>query len=158
MRDRRWQIVGCEPCHLRQLARTLRADDAEEVRALGQPSPMRMMYRTWRASVVRRTAFVDGEIAAAWGLIGGGSLMAATGVPWLLTAPAIERVPLDFAREARREVREMLDIYPLLENWVHAPYRRAVGFLKIVGFTIDEAQPILPTGEYFHRFWMSRSS
>lgn len=154
--DPRWKIVECEPAHLRQLAQNLRPEDAEEVRALGQPSAMRMLYRAWRLSVIRRTALVDGEVAACWGVLG--SMMGGEGTPWLLTTPAIERVPVAFAREGRREAAEMLAAYPRLVNYVHAPYRRAIGFLKIVGFSIDEAEPILPTGEYFHRFWMSRSS
>lgn len=152
---RRWQIIDCEPCHLRTLARTLRREDAEEVMALGQRS-WRVLLEAWRASAVRRTALVDGEVAACWGVCG--PMTGGTGIPWLLTAPAIERVWIDFAREARREVREMLEVYPDLENYVHAPYKRAVGFLKVLGFAIDEPKPLAPTGAYFHRFHMSKGS
>lgn len=150
--DKRYTILDCEPCHLRTLARTLRAEDGAELAAMGTGSPQAILWRCWRTSVLRRAALVDGEVAAAWGVTG--SMMGGTGIPWLLTSPAVERVPVAFVREGRRELAEMRALYPDLCNYVHAPYKKAIRFLALLGFTIDPPEPILPTGAYFCRFSM----
>ena len=66
---KRWQIIDCQPCHIRALTNALRAEDAAELAALGA-APRREVWRSYRASVVSRAALVDGEIAAVWGVFG----------------------------------------------------------------------------------------
>jgi hypothetical protein len=95
---------------------------------------------------------IDGEPAVVGGVVG--SVLGGEGMPWLLTTAAVERAPVAFVREARRNVQQALVAYPSLANYVHAPYKRAIGFLLLLGFAIDPPEPIAATGEMFHRFWM----
>jgi hypothetical protein len=148
----RWTITDCEPCHLRAVARNLRAGDAAEVAAYGEGSPMRVIWRSWKSSTICYTMLVDGEVAVIGGVVG--SLMDAEGMPWLLTTAAVERVPVSFVRAARAHASEALKVYPMLANYVHAPYARAIWFLKLVGFTVDPPEQIAATGEMFCRFHM----
>lgn len=152
----RWQIVDADPCHLRALARTLRSADAAEVAAYGSGSAMKVIWHSWKRSTIRKTVLVDGEVAAVGGVVG--SLMGGKGMPWLLTSPAIERMPVTFARELRREVAGALAAYPELENYVHAPYRRALRLMEWAGFVVEPAEPVAETGEYFHRIHMTRTA
>lgn len=149
---RNWKIVECDPCHLRAVARALRAGDAAELAAYGEGSPMRVVWKSWRASIIRKAMLIDGEPAVIGGVVG--SMLGAEGMPWLLTTSAVERAPIAFVRAARQEVLAAAEAYPLLANYVHAPYKRAVGFLQVLGFTIDPPEPIAATGEMFHRFWL----
>ena len=89
-----------------------------------KPAPI---WRSLKRSILpAKTAFVDGDIAAMWGL--GGTLLGDTGVPWILTAPAIEKVPLALVRESRKDIAEWLGFKRRLENLCAADYRAAIRF------------------------------
>lgn len=147
----RYIIVDAERNHAVQLARALRDGDKIEI-AAGGLTERKAVWRSYKQSVLCKTAFVDGEIAAMWGL--GGTLMSMRGNPWLLTTSAVEKYPMDFAREARKAVREMLTIRPILFNYVLASYEHAVRFLQIIGFTMGDPFPMGVKGEQFRKFEM----
>lgn len=149
-----YRIEEARPEHVRLLAPVMRADDVAELDAMGV-SARRGLWRSWRVALIRRAAFVDDEIACIWGV--GGSPLGQTGCPWLLTGPAVERASLAFVREARHEVASMLRLFPVLANYVPARYRRAVGFLALLGFTLADPVPMGPRGELFHPFEMRRA-
>lgn len=146
-----WHIVASEPQHVNMLVAGLRENDAREITCAGY-RVKRAIWQSYRTSLLRRSAFVDGEIAAMWGI--GAAPLDRSGRPWLMTTGAIEKLPLTYLKQARREVREMLDCYPVLYNWVHADYTAAVRFLRMLGFTLEKAAPWGPTGAMFHRFEM----
>lgn len=147
----RYSIVASEMPHVYALAARMRKEDAAEIESAGL-NPLQELRRSYKESTLRRTAFVDGEIAAMWGL--GGTFMSAVGVPWLLTTPAAARVPLAYIKEAKVQIAVMLTHRRYLENYVAASYVRACRFLSIVGFTLEPPQPFGPNGALFHRFWM----
>src|SRR4051812_31279454 len=103
---------------------------------------------------MRRTAFVDGEIAAMWGL--GGVMLSDEGTPWLMTTPVVERVPVSFVRIGRAQVAEMLSRRSRLANVVQASYLGACRLLEVLGFTLDEPIPLGPHGVPFRKFSMTR--
>lgn len=149
-----YTILDATPAHVRALIPTLRAGDVAEIRA-GGLTPFRCVRQSYRLSYICRTALIGDDVAAMWGV--GGSLLGNEGAIWLLTGEAIERLPWSFALVARREVRSYLDIYPVLSNHVLASYAKAVGFLKALGFTVEEPQPLGRHGEMFSLFWMRRN-
>ncbi len=105
---------------------------------------------TFRHSLFAGTAFVDGEIAAMWGLCA--DMLSDCGEPWLVTTNAVEAIPVTFVREGRRQVARMLAVKPRLENMVAARYQRAVRFLEVLGFVVDPPRPFGPRQEVFRRF------
>ncbi len=107
-----------------------------------------------RGSLIAKTAFVDGEIAAMYGV--GGVALSAVGEPWLLTAPVIERIPVSFVKECRRGLVTWLDIFPRLEGYVDASYGKACGLLAMLGFTLSEPIPLGPQAAPFRRYERSR--
>lgn len=140
--------------HARLLAQSLRLEDARECLAISS-QPFKSLWRSWRASPqLRKTAFVDGEIAAMWGC--GGEWLGYEGLPWLLTAPPVEHIPLKFLRECRAGIAEMLEMYPVLRNYVHADYVRSIRFLELLGFTIGQPQPYGPLGALFRPVSLTR--
>lgn len=146
-------ILPAEPQHLRQLAARLRDEDRREVESVGWGAT-KALWRSYRGSVYARTAYVDGEIAAVWGV--GGSALGGLGRPWLLTAAPIERVPLTFVREGCREVAVMLGIYPHLRGIVAPGYNRAIRFLECLGFSVSSAIVHLDNQAPFRVFEMRR--
>lgn len=155
----RYTVSPSTPEHVYALAAKLRPEDCAEIVGSGN-SPKRSLWRGYRNSVMCETAFVDGEVAAMWGLcvgfVPGLSLLGNIGRPWLLTSAAVERVPFAVVREARRAVTGMLMVKPALENYVLASYTRAVRLVRLVGFTVDEAPIMSPSCVAYLRFHMAR--
>ena len=149
----RLRIVPAEERHCRALAANLRPGDRAEVQAAGMSS-IRAVAQSFRGGLLMRTAFVDGEIAAMWGL--GGTLISDVGHPWLLTAPPAARLPLAFVKNARRELAAMLALRRILRNWVAADYDQAIGLLRLLGFTLHPPAPWGPKGHLFREFEMVR--
>ena len=126
----------------------LRAEDAAEVAAFGV-TPDTALRESIARSLWAETYLVDGVPAAIVGL-GRSALLGGHGVPWALTGPAVERHRRFLLRESRRQVARMRDEAPPLVNYVHAGHRRALRWLRWLGFTIEPARPL--ARGMFHRF------
>ncbi len=146
-------IVPAEPRLIRELAERLRLDDVAELQAAGT-GPMKALWRSYRASHYAKVAFVDGELAAAWGLAG--EPLGRSGRPWLLTAPPVERVKRTFVLEARKEVEQMLRINPVLWGYVDDTYKKAIRLLELIGFSIGDIVPLGPLGSPFRMYSIDR--
>lgn len=146
-------IVPALESHCDQLARNMRQGDKAEVHAAGMSS-IKAVRRAFRASTLTRSAFVDGEIAAMWGL--GGNLVSEVGHPWLLTTPAIERVPRAFVREGKNELTKMLRHRSVLSDYVDAKYTGAVRLLEVLGFSLGHPEPRGLRGQSFRQFSIDR--
>ena len=140
--------------HCPILARNMREGDKRECEDVGF-TPQKAVWRSYRHSLMARTYFVDGELAAIVGM--GGNALSDTGAPWLFTTYAVERVPLGFVRHSRAYVEEMLSVKPFLENYVSANYPQAVKFVQAVGFTLGETVLIGDQRAMFYRFFMERN-
>jgi len=100
----RVRIVPAEIGHVYRMAANLRPEDAAEAVRFDQ-EPRWALRQFFRYSLIVRTAFVDGKIAAMWGLKA--DLLSDTGHLWLITTPAARRMPVTLIRQARREVAEI---------------------------------------------------
>ncbi len=147
------EIIAAEIGHVYRLAKNLRDLDRREFTCAGL-DPRRALRKAFRDSIIARTGFVDGEIAAMFGV--GGTIMGGEGRIWLLTTPAVERVPVTFVREARRELDRLLPLFPVLHGVVQTSYHQAVAFLILLGFSLGEAFRLGPDGALFQRFFMVR--
>lgn len=149
----RCMVVDSVAEHVNMLVENIRAEDRAEIEITGTPL-RKGVWRSYRGTTMRRTAFVDGKIAAMWGV--GGVLLSGMGHPWLLTTKQVDLVPLSVVRVGRAEVSLMLDAFPKLLNYVDASYERACRFIQMLGFTLDEPSPFGAHGAPFRRFWMVR--
>lgn len=128
---------------------TLRKEDIKEAKALGL-YPHRGVFFAYRYACYRRTALINGEVAAMWGLHG--ELLGSIGHPYLITGVAVTKIsPITFARIYLEEVKEMSKFFPNLENYVDASYSGAVRMLKIAGFSF-EGPFDTPKGDKFLKF------
>lgn len=150
----RYLIRESAPCDLYRLVQNLRPEDELEVTSLGQ-DPRKALRACYRNGAIRRTAEIDGEIAAMWGLCG--AFLCDTGEPYLLTAKSIERMPVAFVREARAQVSDMLALRSRLVGYVDAKYQRACRFLGVLGFDLGEPQPTGVNRAMFRKFELDRA-
>lgn len=151
-----YEIVDLTAQHVRHIASRLREGDRREVQCTGL-KPIRTLMNSFQSSHYRKAFFVDGQLAAIGGCTGG--LLSPVAHPWLMTTSAVEKVPLTFVKQARREIAQMLEKHSLLRNYVDARYDAAIGFLEILGFQIGSASDGLqvgPQGTIFLPFRMER--
>ena len=127
----RYELVDATREHLRLIAPVLRAPDRAEVEQQGLVV-RHALNEAYANSIICRAAFVDGEIAALWGLRG--EMLADHGFAWLLTAPPVERVPLSFFRVVRDEVADMMATRRSISTWVWAEYAKSLRFFAMQGF------------------------
>ena len=118
------------------LARSLRAADRAECAGYGV-TPAVGLRRSFYAASYRRTGLIDGAIAAMWGICG--TALGHTAHAFLMTAPIIEKLPIAFVREARREVKTMLETHERIEGEVAVEYHAAQRFLEVLGFELGAA-------------------
>lgn len=148
-----YEIIGATPRHLTMIAHRLREDDRAEIEAGGE-TPRHLIYSLWQRSFVSRAGFVDGEIAAVWGCMG--SLLGTVGEMWLVTAPAIERIPIAFAKESQAMFRELLEVKHTLFSGCIDGHKKSLRLWSMLGFKVGEAVAIPPNGARFHILTMER--
>lgn len=131
-------IVPTLSNHIRALADTIRPKDREEIESYGW-SVNKGLWKCFKGGLMNRTALINGRVAACWGV--GGAYMGSRGAPWLITSYEVERIsPLQFARIYKNEVKQMLEAFPVLENYVLWDYEEAIRMLKICGFKIGDME------------------
>lgn len=131
------EVVPSTTDHVRELTDNMRQSDRDELIRLGL-EPSDGLFFSYEFSVVRKTALIDGKVAAMWGVFG--TPTGITGQPYLLTSPLVETIsPFKFAKIYKNEVEQMKKLFPVLQNYVDASYTGAVRMLKIAGFILEEA-------------------
>lgn len=108
---------------------------------------------------VDRSAFcyaftVKGELACIIGVVPALGMFDPYGIPWMLGTDVVSRSQRALMRTCRPYIRQMLQAYPTLFNYVHAQNHRAVRWLKCVGFLLHPAEPYGPLSAPFHLFTM----
>lgn len=152
----RIEIVPTALPYLRAMESDMRPADRCEIAGLGV-TVRKALWRAYRNSPVCKTALVDGQVAAMWGVCVGlhaAYLPNGAKVPWLHTTSMVEKLPVSFVKIAKTELAAMIALYPRLESYVAAEYAGAIGLLKLLGFTIDAPAPVGANGEIYCRFWV----
>lgn len=86
------------------------------------------------------------------------ALLSDEGTPWLLGTDRIREpgIKKAFIERSIPYVLEMLKRFRYLENFVDARNTTSIRWLKMMGFTIETAEPIGFLKMPFHRFWLRR--
>lgn len=126
--------------------------DAREIAAAGFADPHQMLADTLPICSSCEELH-DGDVClAVFGVVPWPG-QRGTGVPWMLTTNAMERAGrhevAHLAREVFGRIRRDFDT---LTNWAHRENRRALRFIRWLGFRID-ATPTGPGGEFLTFHW-----
>jgi hypothetical protein len=147
-------IIDSELKHVRELAKSLRQKDRLEALRAGF-EPHKVLYNSYKQGVYRKTAFINNEIAAMWGVAG--TLFGNVGQPYLITAANVETIhPVRFAKIYKKEAEYMNTLFPILSNYVDANYKEAVRMLELAGFKLSDE--IMINGNSFREFSMGKYS
>lgn len=142
--------------HLQYIAEHMRPADRIEVLATGAHATPLAALRTSVAFSQHCAVFVaDGVPLCVFG-VAPVSITSGIGAPWLLGSVALEQHVRRLIPKVAPYIRTMLDLYPTLVNHVHADNRKALVFLRKVGFTVHAAKPVGIYGAMFHRFTLEK--
>lgn len=142
-------IVTSTLPHVRELSETMRDNDKKELSKLGL-APHKALFYSYKFSLMRKTALIDGKVAAMWGVYGVPTGI--TGQPYFLTSHLVETLPpIKFIKLYLNEVNQMKKLFPVLQNYVDADYTGAVRMLKIAGFNLE---PVTLNGHKFYKYQM----
>lgn len=124
------------------IAEGLRAADLDEVQAMfGRDVNVEAaIMDSWRQSlrawlILDRTGLPIGIFGVA------AHLVEKVGIAWLLGTDGIEREGVAVARQTRRYVREMQELFPVLWANVDARNELSMGWLEWSGFRLSDANP-----------------
>ena len=143
------RIEPARPDHVALLAPVMRAADRQEVWASSRSTPEQALRRCLASSSRAWTVFFGGEVGAMWG-VAPLAILGRTGVPWLLTSPAVERHPIAFLRRSVTLLDEVEQGFAVLRNHVDARQTRCLPWLRWLGFTVEPAVPVGPDRLPFH--------
>ena len=137
------------------IADHMRQADTDEVWAAARKSPREAMldalYLPGRSVVV----LVDSVPCAMLGVVTQ-SVLFGHGVVWMLGTDEAMKHRRLFLELSPPVIREMLDLYPYLFNYVHSENKQSIRWLSWLGFTIEPPAPYGVSGELFHKFHIEK--
>jgi len=134
----------------------LRTADMQELyRSTGNPSAKENLLNSLRASYTAKTAFVDNEPVAMFG-VALTDVFTLEGCIWLLATEKAADYWLSFGKISREFIDKAKDSHSRLFNYVDAENTISINWLKWLGFNIHEPQPYGFSRTPFHYFeWRS---
>ena len=123
------------PLHLRMMSEAMESASAETAVKMGL-TPLKALWSSYRQSIICKSAFIDGKLAAIWGV--SGSMFGDTGRVWLVLTPETQQYPFRVAFRYRKEINKMLDMFPILEEYVPEGNEKSIRMLELMGFKVSK--------------------
>ena len=148
-------IVEARVKHIPAIAGRVRAADEAELWAISCLSPTHVMLQALNLSTFARTGFVGDAAVCMFGVVRS-SYLGGAGRPWMVGTDLLDRYDKIFLRRCRGEVAEMFKHFERLENYVDQRNTKAIKWLRWLGFSFGEPQPMGPFNMLFIKFSMER--
>lgn len=126
-----YEIVPARALHIKPMAAKLRQAHAIEMGQFGF-DPRRALHDAVRQSHFARTALVDGQPEAMWGLMG--TLLADGALVWFVMSDRAAAHPRLIVAEARNQLHEMGQHYSELATTILPGDTRSMAFATYLGF------------------------
>ncbi len=124
-------VVEGTPEHVRILGSNQRERDILIAGRVGIPAHV-ALWRAYKQSLIRRSVLVEGKVVAMFGVTG--TFLGKKGRPWFVASPFVEDYPIKLAFRYRTEVKNMLKLFPILEDLVCVDDEKTTRLLEILGF------------------------
>lgn len=136
------------------IARNLRVSDVEELTDGGLTTAA-VSESFSRSNYCRCMCAPDGKPFAIWGC-GRIGETDDIGSVWMLGTDQLEHHKLAFGRVCAREIKQMLNLFPLLTNFVHASNTRSQKWLVSLGAELCPER-CMPLNAKFRQFWFQKT-
>lgn len=144
-------VVDTLPEHVRILGQNLRDRDMNMAKIVGIEAH-HALWRMYRRSMMCKTVFVGDEVVAIFGCLG--TFLGRIAKPWLSASPLAEDFPMKFVFRFRSELRNMLKLFLILEDFVKVDDDKTLRLMEILGFKFEKPQ--LTNGVEYMRVTLSR--
>jgi hypothetical protein len=145
-------IIPAAPEHIPHIAANVRPDDRRELELLGW-APDQALRLSLRSALVAWTGTVDDAPICMFG-VSPGEL--GEGRPWMIGAADLDRFAVIFLRRCRGQVERMLELRPVLANYISVENIRAIQWLTWLGFSMEVPVPWGRSRQPFYRFELRR--
>lgn len=140
-------IEDTEPLHLREMAVAMQPQSAETALKMGT-TPLKALWHSYRQSLICKSVFINGKLSAIFGV--SGFIFGEVGRPWLIMTPETQEHPFRVAFLYRKELRKMLDMFPVLEEYVPENNDASIRMLELMGFHVSK-NTVIVGDEVFRR-------
>lgn len=148
-------VIDATEEHAEYIADRARMADVQELWAFARVTPLECMKQGMDRCKAR-TGTIDGQPVCMFGVTPV-TLLGAAGTPWMVGTTELDKNQLTVARRCRPELSSLYTGYNVLVNFVDARNRKAIRWLKWLGFDLDqEPTPMGPDSMPFYRFHMRR--
>ena len=144
--------------HAAYIAQRVREADKQELWASHLIDPYKAMRVGIRHSDFAFTGMDGDEPVLMYG-VHRPCMLTPHGVPWMVGTGRLDEplVAIAFLRLCRKPLVDFLEKFAILENYVDARNKRAIRWLKYMGFDVEKkAEPYGELGMPFHKFTMRR--
>ena len=138
----RFEIIEARPFHCGAIVRRLREEHRAAIAGLGINSH-RSIRTNFDDSTFRKAWLIDGRLAGLGGVTG--PALSSDGLIWLALTEEASRHPFAVAREARRQMDEIMTVKRTLYTCLIPEDKTALRFAMRLGFEIVNSTPI-PVG------------
>jgi len=115
--------------------------------------PQEALEKSFKMSLLCWTGLLDDVPICMFGCAEA-SMLFKVGRPWLIGTNDIDRCATAFLRRNKRKVKEMLDCFDRLENFVEKTNTRSIEWLLWLGFEFGDPEPMGVFKKDFIKFWM----
>jgi len=133
-----------------ELASRLRKSDITEIWSSHHLEPLEALLLGLEYSNEIYSVFFDNKLVLIFGITLDNNIYC----PWMLASNDINEHPVTFYRQSKKIIKDIIQGYEYLENYVDANNTDSIKWLKWLGFTIDKPVPFGLEQKLFHRFFM----
>lgn len=145
------EVVTAEMDHIPFIAARVRPADREEIWALYRQTPQECLVDSFRISHLAWTGLINGEPVCMFGAVQA-DRTGRVGRPWMIGTELLDEHQTVFLRRCSEQVETMQMCFASLENVVDARNLRAIKWLRWLGFSFSEPEPMGPDQILCHRF------
>lgn len=130
----------------------LRASDAEEVWCSHHHTTYEALKLSLDNSNISFTVELNNEPIMMFG-VSSESVLSSSAIIWMLSSDKINNIRIKFIRQNINFIKYLLNIYPVMYNYVDARNKKSIQWLKYLGAKIEEAKPYGIEKMMFHKFY-----
>lgn len=133
------------------LSENARECDVVEVKAFSGYTIREVLQKTPNLLKSSQTLEIDGHLIAVFGVVPNSDLKG-VGVIWMLATDKFDEYSAVFAKICKGVVKDMLKGYNYVYNYVHSENKSSIRWLKWLGFSMSEPEPLGIEGANFQLF------
>lgn len=153
--SKRVSIIPATEEHIPLIVANMRQADIDELAQIGK-NPTDSLKYSLAMSRFSCTGFVGSEAVCMFGVCPSSFLTPLKGYVWMFSTTNILDHQVAFLRRCKPVISQMLNIFPVLENWVSVENRLAIKWLRWMKFKFDEPVDYGPFNKKCMRFHMKR--